>query len=489
MRTWSFPNRLLSAERFLWAAVLVTLPVTSFRFLPFFGDAQVKPLSFIPALLLFLLVVLRSFRERKLVFWTPSLLPLVVFTLIALISTAWGALLSPPDLYQHTYWERALRAWVTFFVGMLFLIIPISQVRGENELKFTCKWLYIGLVGHIIVSMAQLVEIHITSVLLEDSPFGNIVDFIQKTVMMAGISPNKRISGLSLEPSWLAAQIAVLYLPWVVGALLTGYVIFKRRVVTFLLLVGLLALALLTYSRSGLAIIAFAGTLTALMTTRVWMPRIREWFFSPFRKSTDIRPKSALQVALRLAALLLILAGLASVGIALSGNDYFAILWKSESTDFIDYFVDIYAGPRLAYALGGWNIFIQHPWLGVGLGGAGLYLHAAMPAWAHFNISEVAKIFSSDYFGYPNTKNLFIRLLAETGVAGFWAFLSFYLLMLGRVLKSLKSHHKGTLFVGAAGIFSFAAILASGFSLDTFAMPMIWIPFGIMLGLEEERLS
>jgi O-antigen ligase len=183
--------------------------------------------------------------------------------------------------------------------------------------------------------------------------------------------------------------------------------------------------------------------------------------------------------------MVVILMGLASAGIVLSANNYFAVLWKSDSTDLIDYFMDIYAGPRLAYVSAGWNVFTQHPWFGVGLGGAGLYLHAAMPNWAHFNISEISQIFSSDYIGYPNVKNLFVRLLAETGIAGFWAFITFYLLMLSKVLKALKSRHKGTLYVGVASIFSFVAILASGFSLDSFAMPMIWIPFGILLGLED----
>ncbi|MEW6093992.1 MAG: O-antigen ligase family protein, partial [Chloroflexota bacterium] len=476
MKNWLSPSRLLLVERFLWAAVLVALPVTSFRFLPFFGDAQVRPLSFVPASLLFLLVLWRSFRERKLVFWTPSLLLLLVFALIAVVSTAWGALLSPPDLHNHTYLARSLRAWITFFVGLLFLLVSISQARGEDDLKFTFKWLYIGLVGHVAVSLLQLVEIHITSVIFENAPLGNVVDAFQKTIMMAGISPNKRISGLTLEPSWLAAQIAVLYLPWVVGSLLTGYRLFKRRFVTLLLFLGLLVFALLTYSRSGFAVIILASFLTAWITRRGWIPNVKIWFHSPFGQSDTYHPRRTLNIALRLLVVVVILTGLASLGVALSANNYFAVLWKSDSTGLIDYFVDIYAGPRLAYAFAGWNVFTQHPWFGVGLGGAGLYLHAAMPNWAHFNISEVSQIFSSDYMGYPNVKNLFVRLLAETGIAGCWAFLSFYLLMLGKTLKALKSREKVLMFMGSTGLFSFIAILAIGFSLDAFAMPMIWIP-------------
>src|ERR1035437_1775337 len=64
-------------ERFLWAAVLVALPVTSFRYLPFMGsDTQVRPLSLIPAVLLLFALIIRCIRERRLLLWSRLFLPL-----------------------------------------------------------------------------------------------------------------------------------------------------------------------------------------------------------------------------------------------------------------------------------------------------------------------------------------------------------------------------------------------------------------------------
>ena len=181
--------------------------------------------------------------------------------------------------------------------------------------------------------------------------------------------------------------------------------------------------------------------------------------------------------------MLVVLAGLGGGFFVLSHNHYFAQIWQTKPTNLVAYFVDIYAGPRLAYAWAGWTVFEQHPWTGVGLGGLGLYLHKALPDWSRFNIPEIAQLLSSDNLVYPNAKNLYVRLLAETGILGFWLFVSFYLLMLGKALTLLRSSRKFLAFVGAAGLLAWFVIVALGFSQDSLAMPTIWFSFGLLVGI------
>jgi O-antigen ligase len=476
---------LLRLERILWALVLVLLPVTSFRYLPFFGDSQVKPLSFFPAVLLLFLVLLRCFREKRVVFWNSALLLLLAFMLVAMISSALGGFLAPPDLNNYAYASRVLRAWVTLGVGVVFFVLPISMVRDEDDLRFTLKWLFIGLAGHLVWSLAQLVEIYLTSVRFEDLPLGNVIDTIQRTVMMAGITPNRRISGLALEPSWLAAQMAVLYLPWVFAGLFKGYSFSRYRWLTPVLLVAILALTMLTYSRSGIFIILLSAGLTLVFTGREYFSRSMEWLFQPFRRSACIEVRKFTQVALRFMILLMFVGLLVGSVFLLSQNKYFSSLWQVRTSSITDYFVGIYAGPRLAFSWAGWEIFTSHPWFGVGLGASGFYLHAALPDWSHFNLSEISFILSPEYTGFPNVKNLYLRILAEGGITGFWIWISFYLLILSRILSLFRSTRKFILFTGVAGVFIWFSILILNFSLDSLAMPLIWLPFGIVLGLQE----
>ncbi|HTX92057.1 MAG TPA: O-antigen ligase family protein [Anaerolineales bacterium] len=472
---WLTPETFRRVERILWAAVLVTLPVTSFRYLPFMGsDTQVKPLSLLPAALLLLVLILRSLRERRLILWSRTYTPLLVFILVALISTAVGYYLAPVKLYSFTYSGRVLRAWLSLAVGLVFLVVPVCVCRSEEDLEFTLKWLYIGLIPEFAWSLLQL---------LNSLALIRGLDKIQKMVMMAGLPPNHRISGLALEPSWLAAQVMTLYLPWAFASMLKGYGWPKRRWVAPVILAVCAFLLLFTYSRGG--ILTAVGAVILTFVVAGW-DRIRQawaWMVGPFQSKKGLVSKAFLAISIRLAVIVAVVAGLAGGVFILSRNNYFAQLWQSRKTNLVAYLVDIYAGPRLAYSWAGWTIFSQHPLTGVGLGAAGFTMQKNLPDWAHFNISEIAQLLSSDNTLYPNVKDLYVRLLAETGIVGFWAFLAFYLLILGKILGLFRSQQKLWTFLGAASLLAWIGIVVLGITQDTLAMPNIWLPFGILIGM------
>ena len=485
----SWPEHLDRAARFLWALTLVCLPITSFRYLVFMGKgAQVQPLAMLPAALLLLVLLLKSIRQRRLLVWNASLVPLLAFLLVALVASAVGFFFAPLDLYDFTYSSRLLRAWVTLAVGLLFFLVALGMGRTERDVNFSLKWLYVGIAGHIFWGAMQLLAFYILRPYL-NPPFNDIVDLIQRNVMVVGMSPNERISGLALEPSWLAAQVTALYLPWAFTAVLKSYHWSKRAWLSGLILQGCVFLMLFTYSRSGILTAALVVFATFVLTGGRWMRQTWQWFTAPFRPSARGTEKRARQAILRALVASGALGMVTVIALVLGRNDYFATMWSAlaDSKDPLDYLINIYAGPRLAYAYAGWQVFAAHPWSGVGLGGLGLYLHAQLPAWSHFNMPEVAHYLASSNTTYPNSKNLYIRLLSETGIFGFWLFVSFYSFVLGKIVKLLRSVNKEVVFIGVAGLCSWLAIVLLGMSQDSFAMATIWIPLGLTLGLAEGR--
>ncbi|MFN3492269.1 MAG: hypothetical protein ACK40V_08635, partial [Anaerolineales bacterium] len=84
---------------------------------------------------------------------------------------------------------------------------------------------------------------------------------------------------------------------------------------------------------------------------------------------------------------------------------------------------------------------------------------------------------------YPNPKNFYIRLLAETGLIGFFLFLAFHVHILGDALSLLKQNQAWARFAAIAGVFAWLAITFYNATQDSFATPNIWLVSGIMVGL------
>jgi hypothetical protein len=78
-----------------------------------------------------------------------------------------------------------------------------------------------------------------------------------------------------------------------------------------------------------------------------------------------------------------------------------------------------------------------------------------------------------------NVKSLWARLLAETGLVGFSVFCGWIYSLAVKFFK--RSHSQNTLesVFSVAGIFVLFALLAEGFSIDSFAMPYLWVALGL----------
>ena len=476
-----------SLSRLLWALVLVTLPVTSFRFMPFMGSGTyVRPLALYPLALLIPLLLFRIWRGEISRPWPGSLTILLAFLLVALAATALGATLAPLELRGVDFADRALRAGVTLVIGLAFFAASIWMNQDEADLKFSVRWLLVGLVAHLIWGALQFIGLN--------RGYRKQLLQIQNLFSVRGLVKNKRISGFAYEPSWLAGQIATLYLPWLVAAVLMRYRALKstqsasklanlRSWIEPALLLAALTGLLMTYSRSGLAIALLAGLVTFALAGRQSLGAFRGWVATGFNRQRWTSLSAAIKITgSRLLLGLLVLAVLAGSVVFLADKGYIAAFFKSEKTDLLSYAQDVYLGPRLAYAAAALTAYQAHPLTGVGLGASGFWIYQNTPDWFLSGEPEIARQMSPNSSLYPNPKNLYVRLLAETGLPGFMLFLAFYLALFAEALNLLHSNSPTARWLAAAGIFALTAILMQGISQDSFVTPEMWVNLGILAG-------
>jgi hypothetical protein len=80
----------------------------------------------------------------------------------------------------------------------------------------------------------------------------------------------------------------------------------------------------------------------------------------------------------------------------------------------------------------------------------------------------------------PNTKSLWVRLLAETGLIGFTIFVVWMITMWFSTRISNHSKAPTIKIIAMAGQMALIAMLAEGFSIDSFAMPYLWAITGLI---------
>jgi O-antigen ligase len=90
---------------------------------------------------------------------------------------------------------------------------------------------------------------------------------------------------------------------------------------------------------------------------------------------------------------------------------------------------------------------------------------------------------------FPNPKNLYVRLLAETGLIGFFLFLAFQLYILGDILSLYLFNQPWQRFAAVAGVFAWLAITFYNFTQDSLTTPNIWLVSGIMMGLSANSVN
>jgi hypothetical protein len=310
-----------------------------------------------------------------------------------------------------------------------------------------------------------------------------IQSFISITEIQ-GVASRFRVPGTTLEPSWLAHCLNVLYLSIWLAATTARYSAFRFRIfkltVENLLLAAGIAVLILTYSRIGLLAFGLVLVWFVLLGSRSLARRLSSRFFS-----SRLKTAGTLQILLAVLFVVMLVAVMGGLAYRLSFDDpRFAQLFRMEGSGYspagnlmtLANQLDI-AERVVAWGLG-WTVFENHPVLGVGLGNAGMFTLKDISYYA-WKLPELVRVLYVDS-SLPNTKNLWIRLLAETGLVGFGVFITWLVVLWisGRRLQDNTNPILHTL--GLAGQFTLVALILEGFSIDTFGLPYLWVALGLL---------
>lgn len=463
----------------LWGAALLTLPVTSFRWFPLVSEGTlVRPLALYPlALLLPLLFIQALQRGQKInLYWAGAFVALGAFILFVVFATSFGALIDPIPLHGQTYFGRTIRALATLLIGLVFFISSVWMNKGEADFRFTVKWILAGLCLDIIWSGLQAFTFY-TNVLEKE-----MVTHWQLAFSMRELVRTNRISGLAYEPAWLAGQLSTTFIPFLFAAVLTDFRLTRMKWLEPVLLTLSLLVLLATYSRGGLLITLAAAGLTFIFLGGNVIRSMWTWFINGLRGRV-------LEILFRLGMIVVVIGALAGAFIFLNQKEYFRRLWEFDAETLSAYMVNISAGARGAYSSAAFAAFEEHPLTGVGLGASGFYIYQNLPDWSLTTVPEIAKQLNPESRLYPNPKNLYVRLLAETGLIGFFLFLAFQFNVLGEILSLLRHKEPWARFAATAGVFAWLAITFYNFTQDSLTTPNIWLVSGIMVGLAAKSVN
>jgi O-antigen ligase len=456
-------------EKFAWVLFWICLPITSFRFFPggLGGGTLVRPLSVYPMLILLVIGVIPRLWTRPIPKTVMTLFPFGGSLLAsALVSTQLGI---DPAL-GISVGDRVLRALVTFGIGLAFYLTVVLMIDSPERLKSALRWMIVGFSLAFLWGSLQVVYI-----LRFQPAYFSFLNRLQLIFSIRKLFPT-RISGPTYEPNWFAEQICMLLLPWLIAAVITDRSFFRwrwrRLTVESLLCLWAVLLVGFTYSRAGYLNIALLGVAAVFLlrsqsasnTSR--SPR-RRWM----RRLLDV----------------LVLMAVFSGGVYVVGqkNAFFSRLWgywfEVKNTSLDDYLQYLGFGARLAYVSAAVHTFEAYPITGVGPGNYGFFFVQMLPDQPLAPTPELLRITSPEEGRNRliTPKNLYLRILAETGLLGMAAFLAFLVAVLGCGLFLWFSSDPQEHFWGCASLLGMIVFLTAALSFDSFTLPNMWVMFGL----------
>jgi hypothetical protein len=461
------------ASMIIVALAILFLPVTSQPLLSrLMGNSLAAP----PAVVLIAILG---------VFWLPVFLisggkfpaetrPFIAFALVALVSSLAAYFIKFPVYQNFTVLDAEKDALVTFLIAVGVYFLFVLWFRTVKHLNLAA--MLINVSGLILVAwcLAQLYVI-----LARNGEYPGWMVRIQFQASIRSLLDHvflTRVGGFALEPSWLAHQLNIIYIPFWFAATITGYSS-VRKLAGFslenVLLVGAVVAMIFSFSRIGL----FA--LMMMIAYALWRLNIYCIFWIQRRYSLKFTFWTRIFIimgALTFYAVM-IFAILTLMGRV---DARFERLMSLEDIplNFFELAARVSFAERVVYWANGLQTFVRYPLLGVGLGNTGFFFAQHLPVIAS-RLNEIIYVLTTEYY-LPNVKSFWVRLLSETGLVGFSLFCTwFYVLWHGGKFLERQASREFRLF-GWMAFFVIVAFMAEGFSIDSFTLPYLWVSLGLV---------
>jgi O-antigen ligase len=466
----------------MWLLLLFTLPVTSSPVVARFsgGETPVSPLALIPLLGVVIIIIVPSLvRGGKL---SRLTLPLITFYLFALLSAVASVYLPLIPFKGHTNYGRLVRGLVTLGIGIAFYFSAMILPDTQHRIKTSLRAIYFGLIAMLLWSSVQ------AWLVLDGSERVPLIITRIHHLFSVRDPLGTRVTGMAYEPSWLGDQLVVLYIPLLLSSVAQGESVFKpskhRISIELFLLIWSCFILLLTQSRISFLSLLIVVTVAFFYLGGKVIKQLARRMKSVPRKRLLWGGGIFLLLALWSFAIYSSLLTLSRV------DERMTYLLRAHTRlEEFEYFYPNEAGfeladqlafaERIVYWTAGLRTFSHYPLMGVGPGNMGFFFEENLPAYG-YQLTEIQDVLDLTEFGFPNPKNLWIRLLAEGGILGFSSYFTWYFLSgLGAILLWRKGH--GTIrIVGLAGGLTAITFFIEGFSLDSYALPQMWIVFGLI---------
>lgn len=449
--------------RILFLLGVFFIPFNSFEGLEFLGEFRNESAVFFflsGSILLFMSFLLGG----------KMTLPLKNFYFqILLLFMGWcivATLLNSVTVYENYFkqtsgFNRFIRQFVSLLLSGLVLFtfywnvlrkMSISEILSIIRKVFLASLIVASVYGFLEISIVYF-GIEAARPIIE---LFNYFPFVNVKVF------GDRISSIAQESPYLAIYLITIA-GWMFSYILTSKGL-KKFIPAFLVLL----LTFFSGSRTGLVVI-FAQLLVFLFILL---------FDSKFRKYVFIFLGSFVAII--------------AIVTAINSKQVIAEVEKKiESLDFKSNLTDNVSNKsRLGIQYANIQVFKEHPIVGVGFGQQTYHNRFHYPVWATFNNYEF-RLYYTDQFltSFPPGYNVYIRILAETGIIGITIFLFFLVSVLLKCRRLIVDSTGDKKILAIILLVSFVGICINWLQIDSFRLYGFWIYFAIFIHLLNPTLD
>jgi hypothetical protein len=386
------------------AIYLLLLPYDHF---PISISGSSRPVSFA---FLLIIIIFRAFSLSKKYSLNNSVKTLSIFLIFTIFLTLiQGVFLNYYEMKETSSDIVALKGLLSVAIFFLGYELIYYYVNSYKRYIYVVRILVFSLILPVSIGL-----IHLISFIPSLNFLSNIVESITRIFVAERGDDNfliDRVSMLTLEPSWAAQQLIIMFIPIIV---ISRNILFKSEIMYLISLF--------------LSIIVLFGTASGLVA--LWL--IIMFSFFSFKEIARILAKY--KISLKYIKVLILCVSILFL-LTIFVSDFFEYQ-AIKVTKLIE--GGLASEPstaiRLYNPIIGLNVFIgENPLFGIGLSMFGFYMPIYSPSWYGALGEGIAmSSFFDPYFGSP--RNMYVKLLVETGVIGFTLFsIWFY-----RIIASLK---------------------------------------------------